>query len=134
MKVHPRAELIVAGARACVGTQFRVQGRLPSVGLDCVGVVVCAAAAAGIRLADMADYSLRGEQARRLAAALAGWRRVERGTAGDVLVVAPAVGARHVGVMTAGGLVHAHAGLRRVVEGPVDPDWRVIGLWRLPEE
>lgn len=131
--MHGKAGLIVAGARRCVGTRFRIQGRLPGVGLDCVGVVVCAAAAAGIRLADATDYSLHGEQAGRLDDALSGLRPVAAGAAGDVAVFEPASGTRHVGIVTEGGLVHAHAGLRRVVEGPADPDWSPIGIWRLPE-
>lgn len=133
--VHPRGELIVAGARGCIGTRFRVQGRLPDVGLDCVGVVVAAVKAAGVQVADAVEYSLRGEQAGVLDRALTGLVRVETAAAGDVLVVEPSAACRHLAVVTGNGtVIHAHAGLRRVVEGPVNPDWRVIGAWRLPED
>ncbi|GEM_PF-1878210 len=40
---------------------------------------------------------------------------------GDLIVVAPAPGRRHLAVVTDAGLVHAHAGLARVVEAPADP-------------
>ena len=56
------------------------------------------------------------------------------GRAGDVMVAEPAAGLRHLAVVTgAGTLVHAHAGLRRVVEGPADPAWTTIGYWRQGE-
>ncbi len=52
---------------------------------------------------------------------------------GDLILVAPAVDRRHLGVVTDAGIVHAHAGLSRVVEGPLDPAWRLLGAWRFPE-
>jgi hypothetical protein len=36
----------------------------------------------------------------------------------------------HLGVRTADGFVHAHAGLRRVVETPGAPQWPVLGVYR----
>jgi hypothetical protein len=51
---------------------------------------------------------------------------------GDLLVIAPAPRRRHLAVVTPAGIVHAHAGLARVVEGPIDPAWSIIGAWRLP--
>ena len=123
---------IVAAARGCVGTRFRPQGRVPQLGLDGIGVVLVAAAAAGIDGAAPA-YRLGGDHPD-IAAALVGHGcfRVEAALPGDVIVIAPAARQRHLGVVTEAGLVHAHAGLDRVVEGPIDPDWTLIGAWRLP--
>ena len=59
-------------------------------------------------------------------------RASRRPPPGDILVIAPAPGRRHLAVVVPGGVVHAHAGLGRVVEGPLDPAWVVIGAWRLP--
>lgn len=122
----------MAAVRGCVGTQFRAQGRLPGVGLDCVGVVLVAAAAAGCR-ADAPAYALGGEHGGVIEAGLmaAGWTQVAVARPGDVLVMAPVSGRRHLGVVTPSGMVHAHAGLGRVVEGPIDPAWVVLGTWRL---
>jgi hypothetical protein len=36
----------------------------------------------------------------------------------------------HIGVRTDAGFVHAHAGLRRVVETPGMPDWPFVGIYR----
>jgi hypothetical protein len=36
----------------------------------------------------------------------------------------------HLGVRTADGFVHAHAGLRRVVETPGMPEWPLVGAYR----
>lgn len=133
MSGHLRAAAIVAAARACVGTRFRLQGRTPGLGLDCIGVVIVAAAGAGVRLADQRDYALGGEEQARLDAALAGQMTpVGEAAAGDVLAFAPAAGLRHLGVWTGEGIVHAHAGLRRVVEGPAPAEWVRVGAWRLP--
>jgi hypothetical protein len=34
--------------------------------------------------------------------------------------------------VTAARIVHAHAGLRKVVLGPLPDAWPVVGRWRLP--
>lgn len=125
---------IIAAVRACIGTRFRAQGRLPGLGLDCVGVVLVAAAAAGLNVAPPPVYALAADDIARLDHALAdaGCQRVAAALAGDILVFAPTPRRRHLGVVTAAGMVHAHAGLGRVVEGPIDPDWPIVGQWRLP--
>jgi cell wall-associated NlpC family hydrolase len=129
--MHARADAIVAAVRGCVGTRFRPQGRLPGVGLDCVGVVQVAARAAGAVLPDAVDYDLRGSGAERLDAVLAAaMRAVPVAAVGDVVLVSPGAGLRHLAVVTDLGVVHAHAGLRRVVEGPCDPAWERIGAFR----
>jgi murein DD-endopeptidase / murein LD-carboxypeptidase len=125
---------IVEAARACVGTRFRPQGRVPGLGLDCVGVVLVAAAAAGLDRFQPQAYSLAGDHEAVVEQALvdAGCQAVAAPLSGDLLVVAPSPNRRHLGVLTPAGMVHAHAGLGRVVEGPIDPGWTKIGAWRLP--
>ncbi len=132
--MHARAADIVAAVRGCVGTRFRAQGRRPGTALDCVGVALVAAEAAGQRLV-VPPYSLGGDHEARLDAVMAALgcaRRVDA-EPGDVVVLAPAASRRHLAVVTDAGLVHAHAGLGRVVEGPCDPAWAVIAAWRFPE-
>jgi hypothetical protein len=37
----------------------------------------------------------------------------------------------HLAVRTSHGFVHAHAGIRRVVETPGMPEWPMIGVYRM---
>ncbi len=124
-----RGEAVAARARALLGTRFRAQGR-GGDGVDCVGLV---AAALG-RLEVRQDYALRGGCLARLEAELrgAGLVRGQGLAPGDVLVMRAGPGQLHLGVWTGGGLVHADAGLRRVVERPGEVPWPVVAVWRLP--
>ena len=124
---------IVDAAQACVGTRFRSHGRVPGLGLDCVGVLLVAAAAAGISPTCLPDYRLGGD-CPDVGSTLEGQgcTRIEMALPGDVMVFAPTGRQRHFGIATPLGLVHAHAGLDRVVEGPCDSGWTIIGCWRLP--
>ncbi len=133
--MHARAGEIVAAARGCLGTRFRAQGRLPGTALDCVGVALVAAQAAGCRPA-VPVYALGGDHEARLDAVVAalGCRRLAAAEPGDLVVLAPAPNRRHLAIATPAGLVHAHAGLGRVVEGPRDPAWTVVAAWRFPED
>ncbi|MBX3562452.1 MAG: peptidoglycan endopeptidase [Sphingomonas sp.] len=123
------AARIVARARGLIGVRFRAQGRDPAAGLDCIGLV---AAAAGI--ADPpSGYALRGGSAEVLAKGLraAGFRPVRAMEAGDVLTLRTGPEQLHLGIWTGDGLIHADAGLRRIVERPGELLWPVLGVWRL---
>lgn len=115
-----------------VGVRFRLQGCVPATGLDCVGLVWAAYAAAGVRLVRPGDYPLRGWRRERIEAALAraGFGAVADAAVGDVALIALAAGQFHLGLIGPTSLVHAHAGLRRVVEAPLDTGWRA-DRWRL---
>ncbi|MBB5705432.1 NlpC/P60 family protein [Sphingopyxis panaciterrulae] len=121
-----------AAARAMVGVRFRRQGCDPATGLDCVGLVWAAYAAAGRRLVRPADYPLRGWARERVEAALVAASFAPAGDArsGDVGLIALAAGQFHLGVIGAESFVHAHAGLRRVVETPLGALGDVV-RWRL---
>ena len=123
-----RADEIVARARTLIGTRFRPQGRTRSGGLDCIGLV---ALAVGLRTVP-ADYPLRGGPPGRLARELksAGFDQVREMQAGDLLALAPAAGQLHLGLFSGTGLIHADAGLGRVVERPLPLPWPVTGIWR----
>lgn len=117
-------------ARALVGTRFRPQGR-GAEGLDCVGVVI---AAFGIDPARVRrDYSLRSHERREVEQAMGEhFRRVAVTAirAGDVMLMSVDADRLHLGVRTCDGLVHAHAGIRRVVETPGIPRGPVLSAWR----
>ncbi|WP_232003321.1 NlpC/P60 family protein [Sphingopyxis sp. FD7] len=123
----------LAAARAMVGARFRFQGCDPATGLDCVGLVWAAYAEAGVRLARPDGYPLRGWARARVEAALSGAGFVpaeSEGRAGDVALVALPAGQFHLGLMGTDNWIHAHAGLRRVVEAPVDAAVRAAPRWR----
>jgi hypothetical protein len=127
------ADAIVVAVRAAVGTRFRPQGRMAGVGLDCVGVALIAARAAGCEVR-AEPYALGGDHGGRIEAVLGemGCRAVAAAMPGDLLLLAPSPRQRHLAVVTPAGVVHAHAGLGSVVEGPLDPGWTIVGAWRLP--
>lgn len=119
---------IIAAARACVGARFRVHGRDPAFGLDCVGL---AGAAFGRAVPDA--YPVRGGSPAHVAdlVAAAGLRRIPAAEAGpgDLLLVEAGPRQLHLVVLTPEGFVHADAGLRRVVEAPGAPPGAILGAW-----
>ena len=118
-------------ALALVDVRFRLHGRDPASGLDCVGVVAAALRAAGFAGVVPTGYALRGGRAERITAMMDMLlTRVREHAAGDVLLCAVGAGQLHLAVKTARGIVHADAGLRRVVMRPGGVPWPVIGAWR----
>ncbi len=76
-------------------------------------------------------YALRGGVPERVVALLdARLTRVKAPKPGDVLLFAAGPGQLHLGVASARGVIHADAGLRRVVERPGAVSWPVLGVWR----
>lgn len=135
---------VVAEARACVGTPFVHQGRLPGVGVDCAGVVICVARRLGLT-----DYDFRGYRPQpdghTLAAQCAGQMRAlgagEPARAGDVALLRFLQLPQHLAIVSevdAAGqparIVHAYQPLGRCVEHVVDARWRrrILRLYRLP--
>ena len=117
-----------------VGVRFRPQGHDPATGLDCVGLVWAAYAAAGRRLMRPVDYPLRGWGLERIEGALAAAGFVRAGEAmraGDVGLIGHPARQYHLGLIGFETFIHAHAGLRRVVETPLDLSVRSAGQWRL---
>lgn len=119
-------------ALGLLGVPFRLHGRSTKTGVDCVGLVALAAWAAGHRGKAPERYALRGGHASQFETWLkmAGLRRVEEMTPGDVVLVQAGVRQFHLMVRAGSGFVHAHAGLRRVVEMPGKSPWPVISVWR----
>lgn len=119
-----------ARARALVGTRFRPQGRSEE-GMDCIGVVL---ATFGISPDQVRrDYRLRGNDARELREQLERhFRRVPKVQlrSGDVMLFWINERQLHLAVKTMAGFVHAHAGIKRIVETPGDPHWPLIGVYR----
>jgi cell wall-associated NlpC family hydrolase len=131
------AELAQAAA-GLIGVPFRLHGRDPAHGLDCIGVLETAMIHAGRAIALPTGYALRLSGIDRW---LPDPANLGFGPAdplvqpGDVVLMQP--GAAQFHLLIAGpdhGWVHAHAGLRRVVLTPCLPAGPVIGRWRLLAE
>lgn len=124
------AARVVAEARALVGVRFRLHGRTPEQGLDCVGLTALALARAGHVGSLPLDYGLRTRDVGRAIGWLdAAGLVAADGQPGDVALVRAGPVQLHLAVMVPGGFVHAHASLRRVVETPGPLPWPVIGHW-----
>lgn len=125
-------QAVVDAALAVLGAPFRLHGRDPAGGVDCVGLVAHALAAGGWDDAVPTGYRLRGGDVAGVAALLdRSLVGVADMAAGDVLLMRTGPGQLHLGVWTAGGLVHADAGLGKVVLRPGAVAWPVLGMWRL---
>ena len=126
---------LATAAEALVGVPFRLHGRVPATGLDCVGVIACALAAAGAGPRAPRGYGLRDTDiARFLALASAnGLVRASGPVArGDLLLVSPGPAQHHLACASGPReIVHAHAGLGRVVRQPLPADWPLLHHWRL---
>lgn len=118
-------------ARGAIGARFRVHGRCVAFGLDCVGL---AGLAYGVVVPR--GYALRGGTVVQVleAAAAAGLVRVEDACAGDLLLLDAGAGQLHLAIASETGVIHADAGLRRVVERPGALPWPLIARWRVKED
>jgi cell wall-associated NlpC family hydrolase len=114
-----RSEFI-AFARACIDTPFRHQGRVPGVGLDCVGLVVAAAREVSIPVIDNLTYPHNPSDAflRHMLVDVNGLTpcAFDDDQVADLLLLRYTKRATHVAIRTDGGLVHATADIGKVVE------------------
>jgi cell wall-associated NlpC family hydrolase len=130
--------LLATAAEALVGTRFRLHGRDPASGLDCIGLFAVAMARMGRVVAVPNGYAMRLRDIaafRPLAGEFGFSEAAGPVRPGDVAMFAVGPVQFHLGIASCGGnFVHAHAGLRRVVIGPPGSDWRLAGHWRLIEQ
>lgn len=126
---------LAAAAAALVGSRWRLHGRDPTSGLDCIGLLAAALAMTGRSAQLPTGYPLR-------IAGLAGWLPDPAGLGfepvckpfepGDVVLLRPGPAQVHLAIAgPGGGWVHAHAGLRKVVHQDQLPDGALVGHWRL---
>lgn len=130
----PGQELVNA-AESYVGVRFRLHGRNPEDGLDCVGLIACCLELIGKRPTIPEGYRLRNTQ-------ISSWiccadlSDLERVTgpveAGDILLTRPGPGQHHLLIAANDHeAIHAHAGLRRVVRQPLASTGIIHSHWRL---
>lgn len=116
-------EEIVAEARRWVGTPFRHQGRLRSVGVDCAGLVLGVGKALGL-LPEELEYRgySPGVQDERLLPALAEWLLPGDRAPGSIALMRFEGVPKHLGFITDVGLLHIRWGTT-VGEHPIDARW-----------
>lgn len=130
-----KGEQLALAARSFIGAPFRLYGRDPDTGLDCVGLLVVSLNSIGIRADPPSGYRLRNSAIDRWLGHLHSAELIKNSApiqAGDVLLVYP--GPRQYHFMIADGssqAIHAHAGLRRVVRQPILAGLNLVTLWRL---
>lgn len=129
---------LALAAERFVGVPFRLHGRDPASGLDCVGLVAASLAQIGRPAPAPMGYRLRQVTIDGLLGAAARCGLAEAAGAiapGDVLLARPGPAQHHLVIAaTSGGFVHAHVGLGRVVLTPPPLDWPVDHHWRLAAE
>ncbi|PEQ14122.1 hypothetical protein B2G71_00415 [Novosphingobium sp. PC22D] len=128
-------QALAIAARSFVGTPFRLHGRDPAIGLDCVGLLDAALRAIGATPKLPSRYALRTLRIDGLdeMARSSGFAPCQGpAAAGDVVIVRPWCCQHHLMIADpAVAFVHAHAGLRRIVVGPVPVEWPIAARFRL---
>jgi cell wall-associated NlpC family hydrolase len=118
-----------------VGKPFRLGGRDPATGLDCIGLIVAALENIGRPIGVLPAYTMRQYDLQRfvdLAERVGLTPTYASSARGDVLLLRPSPSQCHLAISLGdGGIVHAHAELRRVVITPPPLPWLVSRRWRL---
>lgn len=126
---------LAKAAEALAGAPFRLHGRDPETGLDCVGLCLAALAAIGRPVRIPACYGLRNRSIANLLrfvdeaglAEAAGPIRP-----GDIILIRPGTAQFHLSIAAGPGrFIQAHAGLRRVVVTPGPLVAPVLRHWRI---
>lgn len=130
-------EKLAQAAEKLAGVPFKLHGRDPETGLDCIGLLEAAFRACGMPAALPTGYSLRTgrwQYLERIASQL-GFQPCNLPlSSGDICLLRPSPMQMHFGIIgtAPATMVEAHAGLRKVVISPA-PD--VLALqWRLASE
>lgn len=129
---------IALRAKSAVGVHFRLHGRSVETGLDCVGLVAYAAAPLIHNHIVPQNYNLRFDNINIPFEFFADSHFVHMGCQkpyeiGDIILVKPSPQQLHFIINIGPTIVHAHSGLRRIVESnhpilsPVCAVWRYKG-------
>lgn len=125
---------IADAAQSFVGAPFAHQGRDPATGLDCAGLALCSAWAAGIEVEDFGVYgrmpvpdTVVQQVASRCMAVDYGER-----APGDLLLFTQSKQPMHMAIWDGECIVHAFEPRGRVVRHHMGTSWagRVHSIWR----
>jgi len=133
--ISKRSMLMIDAARACLGTPFHHQGRLPGSGLDCIGLVVVALRAVGLEVRDRLDYGVRPDGTSLVAALEShGARRAPDIAMGNILLIRFDHQPQHVALATGPEtMIHSFAPAGKVIETTIGPYWqrRILGVYAI---
>ncbi|MEO1730556.1 MAG: hypothetical protein AAFR64_07445 [Pseudomonadota bacterium] len=126
---------LAAAARSLVGSPFKLHGRCAINGLDCVGLLALSLEMIGRASLAPTGYAFRNRT-------IDHWLPLASGAglfegqppvrAGDVLLTHAGCQQHHILIADSkNSVIHAHAGLRRVVHEPWRTGDRLRLLWRL---
>lgn len=125
---------LAAAAATLIGVPFRLHGRDPATGLDCVGLVAEAMRRSGAAPIVPTGYQLRAITVDSLLpfAEANGFLAIAAASRADVVLAMVNPVQPHLLISTLGGFVHAHAGLGRITFLPGALPWPVAGAWQVP--
>ena len=125
-------------ARSYIGTPYHHQGRVPGVGIDCGGVVVCAAKECGYIIDDMNDYACTPSHGSFVAAVKSRFIEIsiDEIALGDLMIFSFGFEPQHIAIISAVTpltIVHTYTHVGKVVENHLDLIWRkrLRGCYRL---
>lgn len=127
---------IIESARACLGTPFVHQGRVPGLGLDCAGLIVAVAIAHQIEHFDVPAYGMRPfngllEQTLDAQPSLT---RISRDqiAPGDILLMRFSGEPQHLAIFAGDSLIHSWSAPGKVCEHRLDAKWtaRIVRGYR----
>lgn len=131
----PREQQLVEAAAQLIGVRFRLHGRDPAIGIDCIGLVACSLSAIGWAVAPPSGYRLRNAEPLRWleCAARSGLKSADGPvTSGDIVLLEVGACQQHLVIAERHDIcIHAHAGLRRVVRQPIVFPQKSLARWRL---
>lgn len=129
------ATALADAAEALLGTPYRLHGRDPRMGVDCVGLIIAALRSIGMNPVEPPAYAMRNRSIdahRDTASAMGLMSAMPPVVAGDILLTKTGAAQFHLLIAARNGdFVHAHAGLRRVVMTPGPICWPIEDHWRL---
>lgn len=124
-------------ARSYIGTPFKHQGRLPGVGLDCAGVVVCALIESGKQVQDVLGYGRIPSKGlfQRMVDQQCDNINIDEIKDGDLMMFAFRTDSQHIAIYDNGMIIHAYSEVGKVVRNSLDDAWRerLRGCYRIKE-
>lgn len=122
--LNDRQQAILGAARGCLGTIWQHQGRLPGIGLDCIGLLCVVAQALDMPYRDQTDYGRIPRPSVLLPALSENLDPItaEEAVVGDVVLMrsSDSLLPIHLGILTDQGLIHASFDRQKVVETGID--------------
>lgn len=122
---------LAAAALELIGVPFRLHGRDPATGLDCVGLVAEAMRRTGFFPVPPQGYAMRSASPHALLRFAAASGLTEVSDDGDVVLAMVNPVQPHLLIAVPDGFVHAHAGIGRVTAMPSPLPWPTILQWRV---